>query len=125
MRSAAPTPAPAAASNCSKKAGNEGPDRPDPCLMMRRCSADTRILLESLTSTASHEDTKRTKDHEEDSVQRDFVIFVFLLDFVIDRHPRCRGNAAVSLTAVVTAAPQRAPARSASSIVPPRRRTAM
>src|SRR5437773_3995023 len=100
---------------------------PDDATLLRRCwhsSRKSNVDGLSLTSTVSHEDTKRTKDHE-DSVQRDFVIFVFLLDFVIDRHPRCLGNAAVSLTAVVTAAPQRAPARSASSIVPPRRRTAM
>ena len=38
---------------------------------------------------------------------------------------RPRGNPAVSLSEVVTAAPQRTPDRSAASIVPPRIRTAM
>ena len=38
---------------------------------------------------------------------------------------RSRGNPAVSLGDVVTAVPQRTPARSASSTVPPRSRTAM
>jgi hypothetical protein len=54
-----------------------------------------------------------------------FVSFVSFVTFVLIGFHSDRGNAAVSLIAVVTAVPQNTPARSASSIDPPRSRTAM